>query len=371
MDAKPAGQDYIATLDLLRLAAALAVVLFHYFFRGAAAEGFLAESYPLAAPFALYGYLGVNLFFLISGFVIAWSAENRRWGEFAVARFVRLYPGFVLCMTLTFTMVILAGTPLIPASFSQYAANLSMFAPAFGQPFMDGVYWSIVLELVFYGWVTLALFTGLFQKRKLELIFVWLAVSALNEFFVGSGAARLLFITEFGPFFAAGVVFHHIHAHGRSLPALLLLVASFLMSCGTLSVTQRWMQGHYGIAVTSANLVLANVVMHAALIGAVLLRNRVRPSALTLALGGLTYPLYLLHQKIGYLAINAAAPLIGKWFAALGCIALMLVVSWLIWRTCERPAQRLLRIWLGLAVDRLRRGRDIQRDGLRDEARSC
>ncbi|MFD1983557.1 acyltransferase family protein [Mesorhizobium newzealandense] len=351
MDVRPARLDYIATLDLLRLAAALAVVLFHYFFRGAAAEGILADGYPLAARFAIHGYLGVNLFFLISGFVIAWSAENRSWDQFAMARFVRLYPGFLLCMTITFAIIILSGTPLLPASFVQYAANLSMFAPAFGQPFMDGVYWSIVLELVFYGWVTLALFTGLFQRRKLELIFIWLAISAFNEFFLGSGAARLLFITEFGPFFAAGVLVHHLHAHGRSLPALLLLAAAFLISCGTLSVTQHWMLDHYGLAVSSANLVVANVVMHGALTGAVLLRHRVRSSALTLALGGLTYPLYLLHQNIGYLAINAAAPLVGKWLAAFGCIALMLVVSWAIFRCCERPAQRLLRIWLGRAVD--------------------
>ncbi|RWC34260.1 MAG: acyltransferase [Mesorhizobium sp.] len=351
MNTRPAEQNYIATLDLLRLAAALAVVFFHYFFRGAAAEGYLAQGYPLAAPFALYGYLGVNLFFLISGFVIAWSAENRSWDQFAVARFVRLYPGYLVCMTITFMIVTFAGSSLLSASFSQYAANLSMFAPAFGQPFMDGVYWSIVLELVFYGWVTLALFTGLFQKRKLELLFAWLAISALNEFFLGSGAARLLFITEFGPFFAAGVLVHHIHAHGRSLPALLLLAAAFLISCGTLSVTQQWMLGHYGIAVSLANLVVANVVMHAVLIGAVLLRHRVRASALTLALGGLTYPLYLLHQNIGYLAISAAEPLVGKWFAAFGCVALTLFVSWAIWRSCERPAQRFLRIWLGRAVD--------------------
>lgn len=59
----------------------------------------------------------------------------------------------------------------------------------------------------------------------------------------------------------------------------------------------------------------------------------------------------LLHQNIGYLAINAAVPLVGKWFAAFGTIALMLVVACAIWRTCERPAQRLLRIWLGRAVD--------------------
>ncbi|UVK36976.1 acyltransferase [Mesorhizobium sp. AR10] len=351
MDAKTVRQDYVATLDLLRLAAALAVVFYHYFFRGAAAGGFLAEGYPTVAPVAIYGYLGVNLFFLISGFVIAWSAESRKWEQFAIARFARLYPGFLLCMTITFAIVASVGAPLFSASLRQYAANLSMFAPAFGQPFMDGVYWSIFLELIFYGWVTLALFTGVFGKWKLALIFIWLAISALNEFFIDSRAARFLFITEFGPFFAAGLLVHHLHAHGRSLPALLLLVAAFLMSSSTIAVTQHWMLNEYGVAVSLTNLVVANVIMHAALIGGVLLRNHVGPSSLTLALGGLTYPLYLLHQNIGYLAINAAAPMVGKWNAALGCVALMLLVSWAIWRYFERPAQRMVKIWLGRAID--------------------
>ena len=66
-----------------------------------------------------------------------------------------------------------------------------MFAPALGQPFMDGVYWSIVLELVFYGWVTLALISGAFQRFKLELVTGWLAVIALNEIVLGSGALRM------------------------------------------------------------------------------------------------------------------------------------------------------------------------------------
>lgn len=351
MDARPARQDHVATLDLLRLAAALAVVFFHYFFRGAAAEGALTEGYPAAAPFALYGYLGVNLFFLISGFVIAWSAEGRAWQEFAIARFVRLYPGYLLCVTISFVIVMAFGAPLFSTSLGQYTANLSMFAPALGQPFMDGVYWSILLELVFYGWVTLALLGGVFQKWKLGLIFVWLAIAASNELFIESRAIRLLFITEFGPFFAAGVLVHHIHAHGRSLPALLLLGAAFLLSCSTLSVTQQWMLNEYGIAVSQPHLVIANVVMHSLLIGAILLRSYVMPSALTLALGGLTYPLYLLHQKVGYIAINAAAPFAGKWGAALGCVALMVLISWAIWRYFERPTQRWAKAWIGGALD--------------------
>ena len=106
-----AGRKFerMGSLDLLRLIAALSVLCFHYLFRASIAPPVLVHGYPEVAPFAMYGYLGVNLFFLISGFVIAWSAEGRSWTEFAAARFARLYPGFLVCMTASFIVQSLAA----------------------------------------------------------------------------------------------------------------------------------------------------------------------------------------------------------------------------------------------------------------------
>jgi peptidoglycan/LPS O-acetylase OafA/YrhL len=345
--------DRIATLDLLRLVAALAVVFFHYFFRGAAADGYLDAGYPSVAPFAIYGYLGVNLFFLISGFVIAWSAEDRPWQAFAVARFARLYPGFVVCMAISWAVLAWAAHPALPVSAKQLFANLFVFSPALGQPFVDGVYWSIVLEIIFYGWVTLAVLAGVFSRLKLPLVTAWLTLCALNEFYIGSGALRLLFITEFGPLFAGGILVHHLFAKGRSPEALMLLAAAFLLSCNMMTIGQGWMQEHYGVSVALPRLVLANLVIHALLIAAVMLRDRVAPTPLILMLGGLTYPLYLLHQNIGYVAINLLRPSVGGWMAAFATIALMLILSWAVWRFVERPARRRIVATLGPVADRI------------------
>ncbi|WP_323806065.1 hypothetical protein [Mesorhizobium sp. AR02] len=106
--------------------------------------------------------MGVNLFFLISGFVIAWAAEGRSWTEFAVARLAHLYPGFLVCMTASFIVQSVAADPKLPYEPSRWVANLFIVAAAFKRPFMDGVYWSIVFEIVFYSWIAVGLFFGVF-----------------------------------------------------------------------------------------------------------------------------------------------------------------------------------------------------------------
>lgn len=341
----------IATLDLLRLAAALAVVAYHYLFRGAVGEGFLANGYPEAAPLAIYGYLGVNLFFLISGFVIAWSAEGRSWQEFAIARFSRIYPGFVICMTITFAVLYMSDDALLSVTLTQFGANLLMFSPALKQPFVDGAYWSIILEVIFYGWIVLALFTGVYARWKLELAAVWLVIVVINEYVIGSGALRFLFITEYAPLFIAGMMLHHIMVHGWSRKVIALAMASFILSCALMRIGQEWMQENFGLSIPFENLVIANTVIYALLIGGVLLRPYLRTSSITLMLGGVTYPLYLLHQNIGYVAINALTPSAGRWAAFAVVTVAALVISWAIWQFAEKPARKILISFLARLSD--------------------
>ncbi|QPC87726.1 acyltransferase family protein [Mesorhizobium sp. NBSH29] len=335
----------LPTLDILRLVAALSVVLFHYLFRGAAGEpAFLETRFPEIEGAAIYGYLGVNLFFLISGFVIAWSAEGRTWYDFAIARVVRLVPGYFVCVTLTFLVLAAVASPLFSTSLGQYVANLSFFAPVFGHSFMDGVYWSIMLELIFYGWITLALITGAYTRLKLELVVGWLALTCVNEFAMESGALRILFLTEFAPWFASGMLMHHLATRGRSTETLLLLFAAFAIGCATMQVAQDWMAAHYGVAVPVAGLIAANVTMFCLMFGALRFPSLVPPSEFVFAAGALTYPLYLLHQNIGYLAIDALAPMVGRWPAAAATTGVMLIGAFGVWRYAESPMQRALKL---------------------------
>ena len=77
------------------------------------------------------------------------------------------------------------------------------------------------------------------------------------------------------------------------------------------------------------------------------------PPGLILAIGGLTYPMYLLHQHIGYMLFNRFE---GTATAAQLIIATILAVmaaSWLIWRYIERPAQKWMKRSLNGCVEQL------------------
>ena len=64
-------------IDLLRLLAALAVVFYHYTYRGYMANNYSPVAFPALAPVTKYGYLGVELFFIISGYVVLRSAQGK------------------------------------------------------------------------------------------------------------------------------------------------------------------------------------------------------------------------------------------------------------------------------------------------------
>jgi peptidoglycan/LPS O-acetylase OafA/YrhL len=332
-------QARIGNLDLLRFCAALAVVIYHFMFRGHAADGFSPLAFP-GADMARYGFLGVSCFFVISGFVIAYSAQGRNLVAFAAARASRLYPAFLVCMSIT-ALVGLAlahpGSRLEP-TLPAYLANLTMIAPAFGQPFMDGAYWSIILEMIFYGWVALFIALGLFHHRLMTLVAAWLVIGLVNEIMIGSGILRILLITQYAGHFGLGILLYRIDSAGWKVSPGDMGVAALaicLMVVGEYN-SMRTMEAYFGfqgsIGTTLAFLALAI----AAVVAAVQLPSLVAPG-ISAALGGISYPLYLLHQHIGYLLFQTWGSAVNRWLLLATTIAGLVLLAFVIWRLVEVP----------------------------------
>ena len=156
------GSSRLVEVDALRGLAALAVVLFHYTTRFT--QLFEANSLPtFSFP---DGHYGVNLFFIISGFVILMTLEKTsRPMDFVVSRFSRLFPAYWVAILLTFTLTHLLGLPGKLVDTATAFGNLIMIHGLFGIPHVDGVYWTLEVELLFYCGMFL-----LYRFQRLHLI---------------------------------------------------------------------------------------------------------------------------------------------------------------------------------------------------------
>jgi peptidoglycan/LPS O-acetylase OafA/YrhL len=345
----------VPALDLLRLIAVGAVILYHYGFWGPASHGETQVALPALGPFAQYGFLGVPVFFAISGFVIAYSAEGRTPIGFAIARFSRIYPTFVLCMTLTFAATALFGAGHFEVTTRQWLANLFIAAPMLGQPYVDTSYWSLVIEVVFYAWVALFMALGLFPRRIDAIIVAWLAITFANELTIDAPIFEKLFMADDSGFFAVGLLIYQ-HYRGRrdlrwwALSALSLGTAVF-QSIHKLERLGVHPHASYDPWVVAAISVVG--------LGLVFLATRIKrlplPAKVVLAAGGVTYPLYLLHMQLGYVIFTAVAP--QAHVVAITCAIVVgaFVLAYGVWRFFESWAHPLVKFALSSTADRLGR----------------
>jgi peptidoglycan/LPS O-acetylase OafA/YrhL len=324
---------------LLRFVAVAAVVLYHFGFWGPASHGLPQVAFPWMGPFAQYGFLGVPVFFIISGFVIAYSAEGRTAAGFAIARFSRIYPTFVLCMTLAFLTILTLGAPYFEVTLAQWCANLFVAAPALGEQYVDTSYWSLVIEIVFYVWVATFMAIGLFPRSIDAIILIWLTITFANELTIDTPLIEKVFIADDSGFFAVGLLIYEFYRGRRDAR----LYGMFIFAASTevfQAVHKLERLGVHTGGTFDARVVAAICV---ASIVVIFLASRVRrvplPAGVVVALGGMTYPLYLLHMQMGYVFYTAVTTaqkglLVGTILSAIT------VTSWAIWRYFERPAQR-------------------------------
>ncbi|UGY13959.1 acyltransferase family protein [Bradyrhizobium septentrionale] len=345
------GPTRVPILDLLRLAAVGAVILYHYGFWGPASHGVQQVAMPYLAPVAQYGFLGVPVFFAISGFVIAYSAEGRTPVGFAIARFSRIYPTFVICMTLTFLATLLVGHAWFHVTWGQWLANLFIAAPMFGQPYMDDAYWSLVIEVVFYVWVALFLAWGIFPRRIDTIIVAWIAITFVNELTLDIPLFEKLFMADDSGFFAVGLLIYE-HYRGRRDTRLYSLL-TLAMGTATFQAVHKLERlgvhthGSFDpMVVTAISIVSLGIVFAATRIKSVPL-----PASLVSAVGGITYPLYLLHLQLGYVILLAMTPTPDALSTAL-VVTAVVVLAWFVWRFLEAPAHGLVRDKLTLLASR-------------------
>ena len=348
---KQTGEDRLVLIDFLRFIAAISVVFFHYCFRGE--RGSFVP--PLHLPDTLqtaasYGGMGVYLFFVISGFVIAYSAHGRSAWDFAASRFARLYPTYVLAMTITAVVLTFSDAGV---SVVQYIANLLMFPKLLHQPMVDGVYWSIQYEVLFYAWVYVLVLARVFDRWQHVAVAIWLAIAALNLWVIKSGVLSLLFLSQYAGFFAAGIMLFRLRRQGFGAVNVLLLVAAMLISGIAANQEMKETLALYNAPYSPRLFFVIFVLIYWFMALAALHRGDVPWAGAMVALGALTYPLYLLHQMIGYLLITLLYPVVSGYGAVIVTVLVILLLAFVVQFGFERPVVSAVRRGLSSLFRRL------------------
>ncbi|MGW7006195.1 acyltransferase family protein [Streptomyces sp. NPDC054933] len=343
-----ARRPRLYVLDGLRLIAALYVVAYHY---TAFAEHDprpwgkpVHDVFPTFGRFSAYGYLGVQLFFLISGFVICMTAWGRTPKEFLVSRVTRLFPAYWFAIAATSLAVLLLGGHWLRfgRSADQALTNLTMLQDPLGVSDVDGVYWTLWCELVFYLLFLAVVAKGLTYKRVVSFCGLWLIAGVVTAN-SGDGVLNTITMPTQAPYFAGGVAIYLIYRYGPDLILVGLTGLSWLLSLHQTAGQMSAVSGHVGHHLhweyAAAFVTACYAVLIAAAMGWL---NWVRWGGLT-TLGALTYPLYLLHEDIGWAVILHLHGMVPPWPLIGGLTALFLCAAWLVHRYVERPVSRYLK----------------------------
>lgn len=314
-------------IDVLRGLAALIVVASHYTSHCA--------RYFNEAPIhvdLMYGFYAVKLFFVISGFVIYFTIRRcETWLDFGVSRFARLYPAYIVSLTLAAAIAVnVFGERMW---WGGYITNATMLQEFLGFPNSDNVYWSLTVEVAFY--FQMAVIMRLGWMRNIEAIALGWVLTAIAFSLLGRFAGlhvpvlvSRVFLLEYIQFFAAGIVFFRIHAEGITLLRILVLGTALVAEAVLRGLPDMWIA------------VIIFAIFALALSGF----GRLAVSRPMLWLGSISYSLYISHRNLGYLVLDylhaKEIPVgISLLVTFSGAMVLAVALTYLV----ERPAQRCLR----------------------------
>ncbi|MGB8887605.1 MAG: acyltransferase [Candidatus Korobacteraceae bacterium] len=316
----PDPRQRIGIINALRAFAALAVAWGH----------FVAGQGKYLGMSGKYGYLGVDIFFVISGFVIPWSLYRsqyvlRDYPKFLLKRNVRLYPPYLASIAITilatnFVLVPVFHIPHMTVTGRDLLLHLGYLNDLVHVPWINVAYWTLAIELQWYLLVGLAL--PLFAGKGKLLRFVG-ATTAIALFFAFPHNNRL--------------IFHH-------LPVFMIGV--FVFQYRARLIDLREMLGLIAVICLSTLRPLGSIVVVVAVITGLLIALSHFHSHAMDRVGDVSYSLYLLHLPIGVAVIGCLShwlPFSSYYIGILDVIgvAASAWAAWVLYQWIEKPSQEM------------------------------
>ena len=351
------GKDrtYHYPLDAIRFVAALSVALFHLGFYSWASETSSTsrifahvDALPKLASVTWFGWIGVNVFFVISGFVIANSANGASPISFLKSRALRLYPAAWICATITLVAwLVIAHRPPSELMGPYFHAMALWPLPNW----IDGVYWSLAVEVCFYATIFLLL---VFHQFKHVTLYAWI-LTLLSGAYLGAISFGMLpesgwvwrhsdvLLLQHGPLFAIGIWMWKSSGRRNVILDYIGLGTAIGVALVGIGLRAESLQLVEAPAASGFSIEEPMIVWLAVLAFMFVFTRwpgtfRPRSSgtrALTRKLGQATYPLYLVHNVVGaglmHVLIQAGMrPYVALAFALGAVIGLSWLIAWIV-----------------------------------------
>lgn len=310
-------------LDALRGVAAILVVIYHYTVR-------YFELYPQTynfSNFMEFGKLGVNMFFIISGYVIFMTLlKIEKPIDFLVTRFIRLYPIFWVAVIFTFAIVYSFNLENREVSISDMLINLTMIPALFKTPYVDGVYWTLLYELKFYLLIFLVYISGLI--KKIEYLAIFPIIIIISSFIFNIEHTlfykilNFFLILDYLPYFISGIMLYKIHEKNYNILTICVLVTTILINLYNIKYDFLWF-----ILLTYLIFILISL-------------NKINwiSNKFLVYLGSISYSLYLIHQNLGYIVLNYCNKIdLESYLSLFIAIMLSIFISSVITYIIEKP----------------------------------
>lgn len=324
MSAEASSRVY--SVDLLRGVAALSVCLFHM---SNGNVNFLPADDPVRL-LGSYGWAGVEIFFVISGFVIPYSLSRTGYhygasGTFIMRRLARIHPPYVAAVLLVLVLNFVStlspvykGQPF-DVDFYNLALHLGYLNGFFNEPWLNVVFWTLAIEFQYY--LLMAAFFPLLVHPKETVR--WLILGAFLV--LGYAITEDTLIFSYLLYFIAGISVFLYRTKGINTVSLCVIGVLDLLA---ILATHGWLP-----------------FFATALAAGILLGYRRKPSRPVLFLATISYSLYLVHVPVGgrviNLSINFVQAVEARYIVLLMAVSVSCVFAYVFYRLFERPALRL------------------------------
>lgn len=290
--------ERIVECDWIRALAALLVVLYHYTSRY---PTLFQSNIDFKISFT-YGAAGVNIFFFLSGF-LALHSLNEKTGcvNYVKRRIKRLYPEYWMSMLITTIFLLILLHELFPG-WKIFLINISMLQGFCGIPNVDGAYWTLAYEIRFYLFIFFIIKLKQLKNVK-KICILWLLLSIMVAFGMRFGNSlviirlmRYIIMPEFCAPFVAGIFVYFLRYQLDDILCYVGLVLSFFLSF----FTQEYSYFVALIAMTITMIIILLLRKNSYKYRKAIVKlSNIKHKPLT-CVAQISYPLYLLHQYIGY-----------------------------------------------------------------------